>query len=351
MVECSDSSAIIIDHDNLPNLLGCTQQNDNQENPSKLLGGLWDDENIKTARAYYQALKQDPIEKETGILGHCYLWIKEELNFPQSVAILRRGMKITDDQPHLKRWDTCSDFVAVCMCDSDEGNALLRRMENPAHDAFEYQRLGKDSGRGRKALRELTEWIRSEVKKITEEPVEQSFQLDTLSDYFPSEDDDLPGENSERDFDGSSIISLTPTSLKPQNTSDVDDDEEGNGGEGTEEGSGSSNGGGTSGDNGGSNRTAVAMKIESIRVIRTKKGDVKHVRFTPKETGVGVLSVKIAGDSFTERVGIKNIDGVKVKKTTSGLSLNVEKDKRIAMNIELSESTDASLSITLTQKK
>ena len=144
----------------------------------KLLHALWNDSDVQTARAYYHAIKEARrVDAQNTHLGHCVLWISQTADFPKKVAVIRRGMKITDRLPRLQRgWGGCADFAAVCVCQSDAGNQLLRRMENPAHNAFEPERLGKKSNEGQKALWQLAEWIKIEVKKSPKSPSTSRFR-------------------------------------------------------------------------------------------------------------------------------------------------------------------------------
>lgn len=361
IVEARNGDRIFINHKHLPKLLGHRQGgNSSIEAEYKSLHGLWEDDGVVMARAYYQALKQTPVEEEIRHLGRCVLWLAEEFEFPQSVAVLRRGMKITNRLLGLIRWPACADFAAVCVCYSDSGNALLRGMENPAHDAFEHERLGERSKEGKMALKELAKWIRSEVKKITEKPAEKPFQLDKMRDFFPSEEDTLPGEGIDKSFEGAATILLRPTSLKPTAIEEFDDDENnggddagGNRGEHGEDGKVDGHNGKAGNGAGEDSKRAVvpAMDIAFVRVLRTENERVKRVNFTPKQTGRGALSLQIAGDSFTEKVNIKDIKGPGISKEGGRFVLAVEKDKRVTVEIELPEPINSSVSITLKREK
>jgi len=312
-----------INHDKLPILLGSAkQQRGKAETMPKFLHGLWDDPNVKIAREYYHAIKKGSrVEIKSGSfpLEHCVLWIAKGLGLPQSVAMLRRGMKITSDLPKLKRWGGFDDFAAVCICESGPGNALLRRMENPAHNAFEHDRLrpSKESEEGKKALEKLGDWIRGEIRKIAEDSVGKPVPLDAMREFFSSEeedDDDVPGNGDTKDVDP-----IIPPKPIPPNPIPPDPKE--------------------------------AIGIESVRILRTQKDNVKHVNFTPKKAGKGALSVEIAGDSSTEKVRIKKATGAGIRKEKGRFVLDVKKGKRVSVEIELFESLDESLSATLTAER
>lgn len=339
---------LVVDQASLPKFLGYPHP---QETDDKFFRNLWQDESVKTARAYYQALKDGcRIAGSPSPLGHCVLWVAKEMDFPQQVAILRRGMKITSDLPRLRGWNGFYDFAAVCICEDSAGNKLLRGMENPAHDSFEPARLGKKQSDGKKALNGLAKWVREEIKKIAEESVDEPVSLDRMSEFFPSEEDTLPGENSDRDFEGRPVISPKPMRYTGGKTLDIDDDsdeDDGHDHEHTEGGGGGGNGTGNGGGSGA--RTKKSMHIESVRVLSAGKDNLKRVWFTPRHTGKGELTLQIAGDSFIEKVSIANVQGAGVKKAGGKFVLDVQDQKRVCVTVELSESVNESFSVTMTE--
>ena len=169
----------LIDHDNLPKFF---------DDPGILNA---DKDQVGAAHAYYRSICQDEKaleERMLNVLGHCKLWLLIEEGFEQKVAILRRGIKITDSQKGLIRWTACKDFAAVFVCENNgpDGNPLLRRMENPAHNAFEPSRLGspEDQKKGAKALKELADWVREVIKTETSDRMEKITLLSKMSRFF-----------------------------------------------------------------------------------------------------------------------------------------------------------------------
>lgn len=319
-----------------------------------------DEDGVKAAHDYCRALSSEPKESELPTLGHCILWILAEEGCPKSVAVMRRGMKITESVRGLKRWDSCADFVAVCVCDSEKGQALLRQMENPAHDNFEPERLeqhGEDVARGKKALDELSKWIREEVKKVAESGLDEITSLEKMAEFLPRHDDNLPGEkNNEKDFDGGSCVVLRPVPVKPEKADDIHDEEDGPGdeeGDFSGDGSGGDGGGGTSGGEGEKVRAGRPMKFESVRVLPLAESETdKQVMFTPKESGVAVLTLKIAGDSFVEDIGISEVlEGQHDEVVAGQVSLAVAEGERVKLAVRLAEPTNDALSVTLSQPK
>ena len=107
----------------------------------------------------------EPVEKQDQDLGHCKLYIRVGDNLSR-VALVRLTMLITDQQAGLQRFPLYRPFVAMCVFEDPAGNELLRRMENPQHNKFESDRLPEaERKRGQRALKRITDWIRSEIYK------------------------------------------------------------------------------------------------------------------------------------------------------------------------------------------
>lgn len=303
---------------------------------------------VVRAHTYYRAISEGDsvekcaenktlakIERTLPTLGHCILWILLEKNCDKKVAILRRGMKITDNHSKLMRWGALFDsFAAVCMCANIKGNELLREMENPAHDAFEPNRLGEKSAVGNKALKELTDWIKEEVKNAASSEENDLFPLTRMREFFVVDNDDnFDGKKPEGNFDGGSELSKKkPVKISPRKPKNIIEEEEEEEEESEEV-----------------VRTLTIMKIEAARVLTEKNSTEKRIMFTPQETGEAVLSLKIAGDSFVEDINISAIikgDNANVDDDGNVL-LRVVKNKRVNLTVNLAQPTDAAILVSL----
>lgn len=323
--------------------------------PDLLASSLYQAEDIavKNAYFYYLALKEgNLLDKTVSGLGHSKLWTKVGSDFPQNVAIIRNtGMLITDNMQGLRRWTGCEEFAAVCLCSSNDGNALLRSMENPQHDAFEPERLeGKsEQSKGETALKNLARWVRDGVSKFASASQSQTDNIVELAEWFndpDAPDPPLPGEDGERNFEGNSIEEFQSIkSLSPPETiseegenGDEDDDTKpinGNGGKRKHK-----------------KKTAArrALKVSAVRIL--PQGDnVKRVMFTPMETGRARLGLLVAGDSFIEPIGIQAVvkNGKKETMTGGGVKMEVVAKKRVEVDVVLAEATEDALCISLTE--
>ena len=354
-IDCGDLEVLIdggrvtevIDSERLPRLLA---KKDLQELDSA----------VKDVNSYYYAIKHGKRQDKTlPTLGHSILWTAVGEDLPQSgmqsVAIVRNtGMLITDRIQGLIRWPGYDDFVAVCICDSDEGNRLLRDMENPQHDAFEPDRLEGSSKQkeGKKALKELSEWIRNVIKGLAASEGGQTDTITELGEWIASEDETLPGEGDERDPEGKPVLSLKPMKVKSSSPPDFEEeepDDEGGGGDG--EGGSHGTGGGGSGGSDGQRKLRATLKVEGVRILpNPKDGKSKRIIFTPKEAGVARLYLSVAGDSYNDRLAIKSSDMGEIVSKSGSVKVRLDANKRVMLDVELYEPMKDALCIALTRE-
>ena len=305
-------------------------------------------------------------ESEQRELGLCQIKILIGENLPKKVCALRNGMFITDGLNGLKRFSDFKDFVAVFHCQSTKGNELLRSMEPPRHDDFEHARLAtkKEQHRGKKALHELAEWIKSVLRIHAKDPVSDVTTIDELKDFFGDEGDGEGGKgNEEINPYGEVIIRAKPirTRMKVPETSgnsggDVDgdrvgEDDGGSDGSGKTGGRGRAGAGGTgndkgendaeTGDNGAGNLKAM-MDINNVRAISVG-ANKRRISFTPVSSGKIVLHVKEAGaDSDYPGSIAKSSLG---ELSTGGVVLQVKAGVRVSVDIELNQNFSGALKV------
>ena len=119
-------------------------------------------------------------------LGNCEIRILLSDEGQKKVAILRRGMLITDELAGLKQFRQCRGFMAVVMCKSKKGNELLRSMEPPRHDSFSSEQLSTPEQQriGKQALRELTSWVKEEIKRCAQAESSDITSIELLNSFF-----------------------------------------------------------------------------------------------------------------------------------------------------------------------
>ena len=291
---------------------------------------------LSQARAFWAISDADApaIEKQDQDLGHCRLWIRVEEGLPSRVGFVRRtGMLVTTQQRNLIRFPGFRDFAALCVFEDPAGNELLRRMENPRHDQFEPDRLPEEERqRGRRALKRITDWIRSEVRSQAGLPEGgRSTVLSELATYLPDMQPDEPFEDAVRENGGTGepgfgervTLSLkpvrrpTPPTLPSSEESNEDGDSDGEdtggaggGGTGTNEGGGGTGGpgegegqGGTGG-RGGRQPRVRGVPISGVRILLIPgQENCYQLSFRSGGSGVARLELEEAGDSTTIQRG------------------------------------------------
>ena len=292
---------------------------------------LADDDAIAEAWQFWHAIDSgDPrAEKEDGDLGHCRLWIRVSDGLPSKVGFVRgTGMLITTQQPGLLRFRGLKEFIAVCVFDSEKGNELLRRMENPQHDKFEPDRVPdeQERRRGKRALKRVVDWIREEVSRAAAPPTAgRATDLGELAAYLPDlePDEDFDSRDRKEDdpgFGGPTVIRLKPrrpAAVKPlpvdadgsgeseEGAGDDFGDDGGGGGKGKNErgggggivGPGEGAGKGGTGSRGGSGGLET-IPITDVRLVPAPGGENRYrVSFVAASGGKVQLEIGEAGDS------------------------------------------------------
>lgn len=159
------------------------------------------------AHHYFEAIKSKPIRKRLKHVGECDLYLTTiSADLPKKICMSRHsGMRIFDYSPRACR----VPFSGLFICTDNNGNALLRKLEPPKHDAWDHRRL--EDNTGKRALDEIKGWIREEVKKLNPLFGGKSFDENELAKYLP----DNPDEETE-ELQGDTGASDAEKGLEPQ---------------------------------------------------------------------------------------------------------------------------------------
>ena len=291
---------------------------------------------LKRAKAYRELVDGSivPAEKQDVELGHCKLYVRVGEGLPSRVALVRRtGMLVTDQQTNLLRFPLHQEFAAICIFEDPSGNELLRRMENPQHDKFEYNRLPEEErSKGKQALKRITSWIRDEIRKQAgPKEASQTTVLSELAAYLPDLHPDEPFDGAddsdegtkERGFGERITMNLKPIRKSAPALPKGDEDDA----DGTGSDRGSSGGGGASTSNGGSgsggagegegdsgSRSGGAVRkrlaVSAVRVLPVEGENRYCLSFRPHRSGRCRLEVEEAGDSSTDTLeDVRTADG------------------------------------------
>ena len=288
---------------------------------------------LEQARTFWEMSNvQNPtVEKQDTDFGHCRLWIRVGEGLPNRVAFVRStGMIITTQQRNLIRFPGFRGFSALCVFEDPQGNEFLRRMENPRHDQFEPERLPEDErARGRRALKRITDWIRSEIRRCAGPPEGgKKTVLSELAAYLPDYQPEDSFEEVEPDGNGTNepgfgervkialkpVRRPTPAVLPLQEEAPDDADGDGhdtgqlggsgtgvNGGGGGTGGLGDGEGEGGRGGRGGDGKQKL-IPISGVRILSIPgRENCYSFSFRSDAEGVVRLLLEEAGDSSAVR--------------------------------------------------
>jgi len=139
------------------------------------------------AHLYYQALTAEGrlfFETEIGGLGKVQLHlIAGTEDYPKRVALTRKTGMVID----WKRFNSRKPFCGYLVCDSDDGNHLLRSLEPPRHDTWDPDRGGRKE---KKALNDLYSWIRERIKELNPVAATTSLDVPDLARFLPDMGDE-----------------------------------------------------------------------------------------------------------------------------------------------------------------
>lgn len=115
-------------------------------------------------------------------IGDVSLYVKKSPNFPRKVQMMRLAKMKVYDRPTSSLSDS---YAGVFICESPEGNALLRRLEPPAHDKWDSNRLPVQ---GPRIMRRITNWIREQLKTMSSLANSEPEDIPELAQYLPESD-------------------------------------------------------------------------------------------------------------------------------------------------------------------
>lgn len=319
-------------------------------------------EQYENSRNYLKCLVSQELvineHTQSQLLGLCNLKILIQEGLPKKIAFLRNGMFISDSLniPGIKNFSDFKEFVAVFECKDPKGIELLRSMEPPRHDDFEPDRLPtkEDQQKGKRALKEIANWIREMLKRHARDPVSETTTLDELKDFFPDEGDEGNGKPADEiNPFGSAVIrakpvlhkASAPTIQQIQSEGPGPDEEHSSGGGGGQgAGGGDSQGGGQGPRDGetGSTSTKSAINLIDLRAVSTSSKS-RRISFTPTQTGEVSISLFEAGADSDYELVVKESNLGEIKK--GRLIVEVEKDCRFSVDITFKNKFDGAIKV------
>lgn len=323
-------------------------------------GSSEESRDFENCKYYHDSLMADDVvqveETESRNLGRCQVRILVKEGLPKKVCVLRNGMFITDYLNGLKSFNGFKEFVAVVNCLSDKGNELLRSMEPPRHDDFEPERLPtlKEQQKGKKALKDLSIWVRNMLKKHAKDPVSDVTSIDELKDFFGDEGGEGEADGSE-DINPFGKVIVRAKPIKPktrqQQPHDLPDGGDGTGNSG---GGGAGETGGGSGEKGSEGGTGpgeggssgsskkVVIPLANVRAIYNGSNK-RNIGFTSTVNGRVAIKLQEVGADLDVDVAVSATDIGELNNGT--IVLDVEKDKRVLLTVDLKQEFPGALKV------
>jgi hypothetical protein len=304
----------------------------------------------------------DSVRKEFAIdgLGRIGLTILMEDRLPKRVMIVRNGMAITGSLEHFgdkfSRFPMYREFVALVEPLDPVGSALIKRLENPRHDALSAERIpdARKRREANQAMRTLARSIRAAIKELAlPEPADQ-IVLDELAEFFAH------GETAQQPPKPGAEENPETFTYEPATRKRRPPEVEVTGGKGDAggaSGGGGRRGGGAAGyghrkgrGRGGSGSVGGMRSVELSEFRNTLPAQATPVRrrlyFTPRETCTVTLHLRATGLDTPESVGIASADLGRVER--GNLQIDVRTGERQSVEVRLAEPYDGPLELVAT---
>lgn len=323
---------------------------------------------LTRSRALYKCLSMPDAavhctEIEIPYAGSFKIRLLLEDGLGYKIGVLRNGIFITDNLKHFghsySRFPMYREFALVIEPADQETSALMKRLENPSHDALTPSRIINENERGliEKGFRLLGHRIKDFIKSHAKFEIADEQDLDEMNEFFNSDDemsDETGDENSIEDIRITEIKVKTESpqtrrTKKAKKSSTTSGKGGGHNGKrnfpaGKTDGADAGEGKGVEDGNGDLDmpvyRTAY---IRDPRILRGLSGETSRmVKFTAEDTGEFRVSL------YAEGVN----EGVSIPVAIAGsgeyhtyVSVSGVKGDRVTVNLELDEDYRGAVSV------
>ena len=289
-------------------------------------------------------------------LGDFTLHLLVSEGLPKEVHILRNGIYICDNfakfsQP-MRQFPGTLEFIAVIEpARTEEGkgpSALLKRLENPAHDAFEPERITSEADRQKaksqigKLIGKVRKIIRAEAKI---EEVENS-RLDELSAMFADTGATRDDGREDDELDPDAYVYQKPRPSRRRHRTGTTGKGKATGrgtGKGTKPGARIKND--TKKKKSGRLGSGPALPLIEVRsMVRDDDPRLRTIWFTPSASGEIVLAIEASGLINDVSLDIAACPGEKVK--NGRVQTTVKDSERVRLELTLSEAYDGPIELT-----
>lgn len=141
---------------------------------------------------FYLAVKEPTkrIDAELPLLKKVSLFVKTGESYPKAVQMMRKSKMVVYSIGNYRVLP--EPYAAVFICESDEGNRLLRDLEPPAHDTWDAER---NKPLGKKVSKEYLDFIRNSLRDMADDKDTEPEDIPELSKWLPEDDEERDDKN------------------------------------------------------------------------------------------------------------------------------------------------------------
>ncbi|MEN5300692.1 hypothetical protein [Pseudomonas sp. TWI628] len=308
---------------------------------------------LEFARQLYRCLVSEAATEEIidiPELGKLNVRILTEVDMPRRVGFVRNGMLITDNLRNFGHAFSSSrfsgaDFIALIQpCDESSGK-LLKKLENPAHNAFSAERISAPEIRrsAEKAMRSLGKKLRQMITTSTTVHAEDSLVLDELGKFFAYHGKSEPEADPLAENDPETYTySATRTNTQRRNIPTKGTEgytHSGNGGNGGQRrGRGNVGGGGA--------ERPIRRTAVNLEDVRNRLGDTTKRRtlyFSAPVSGRLELKIQATGVNTPEPLHPSKVEAAIIK--DGKILVDVIEGERKIISIEFGEAYDGPIEV------
>lgn len=135
---------------------------------------------------FYLAVKEPTkrIDAELPRLRNVSLYVRTGDGYPKSVQMMRKSKMVVYTIGNYRVLP--EQYAAVFICESDEGNKLLRDLEPPAHDEWDAER---NKQFGKQVRKEYLDFIRNSLRDMADDKEAQPEDIPELSKWLPEDEE------------------------------------------------------------------------------------------------------------------------------------------------------------------
>ncbi|HRS08111.1 MAG TPA: hypothetical protein P5221_04700, partial [Bacteroidia bacterium] len=179
-------------------------------------------------KPYYKAVKYAEANDQFKVfsdvldtLGKVKMYVYLEKGLPNRTAFFRKPKMVVFKRTNRK----INGYAAVFICESEEGNNILRMMENPAHNEWRKENYPSDEGRihkiARKAENEYSDYVNAKLDSLAKLNTSKKVAFLGLEEFL-SIPEDLLEKDDEAELSGENTSNFSGATTK-----DLSDDETG----------------------------------------------------------------------------------------------------------------------------